>query len=118
MKLVCVFLFSLLFNFASYAQPMWSPEVRSQREMQWMKDSLHISPEQADKITPLSLSYQQEMDKAGHLPDKTKKQASLGRKKDAQLKAILNKEQYQKYYKKEQIIRKQAKIIYKDHQPL
>src|ERR1035437_2760054 len=99
----------------SYAQPVWSPEVRSEREMQWMQDSLHISPDQYKKISEISLNYQRNMDKVAQPANKHSKdkmQKKLMQKKDADLKALLNNEQYQKYYRREKQIRKQAKIVY------
>ena len=119
MKLICsIFLFAMACVFAAHAQPRWSPGVRSQREIKWMQEALHITPGQLSRISGISLGYQQEMDKAAASPDRSKKQARLMRQKDSGLKAILDKEQYREYYKREQAIRKQDKIIYKDHQPL
>ena len=119
MKPFVVVLFALLLlGFASYAQPRWSPEVRSQREIQWMQDSLHITAAQLNRINGISLSYQQDMDNAAAVPGKIKKQASLMRNKDAKMKTILNKKQYSRYFKREQLLRKQENIIYKGHQPL
>jgi len=100
------------------AQPRWSPAVRSEREMRWMKDSLNITEAQASQISGFSLTYQQQMDAAADQPGKKKNQARLMKKKDTRLKAILTKEQYQKYYKREEMIRKQDQIVYKGHQPL
>lgn len=107
----------LLCSYATFAQPRYSPEVRSKREIQWLQDSLHINASQLNKISSISLKYQQQMDKAADQPDKTKKQAKLMKKKDAEMKAILDKGQYQRYYKREELIRKQDAIIYKGHQP-
>jgi hypothetical protein len=108
-----VFLGILCTSVISYAQPAYSPEVRSEREMQWMKDSLHIKPQLFDKISKISLSYQLNMDKAAQ-PDnkngKEKTQKKLMQKKDADLKALLNKEQYARYYRREKEIRRIANI--------
>lgn len=107
--------FLLLSSLESFAQPAWSPEVRSEREMQWMKDSLHISDKQYKKISAISLGYQQEMDKAA-LPannrTKDKTQKKLMQKKDSELKSLLTNAQYQKYYRREKQIRQQAKVTY------
>ena len=122
MKLRICFLFTLIFcAFTSFAQPRYSPGVRADRETQWMTDSLHITAEQSKKAHDISLEYNQKMDDASHLPgkQKTKAQQRLERKKDADLKAILNKEQYEKYYRREKVIRSHANMQYKGpHQPL
>ena len=119
MKLTnCILVLLFLLPFAAFAQPRYSPEVRSKKEMQWLQDSVHINADQANKINGISLTYQQQMDKAAELPDKIKKQDKLSKKKDAALKKILTKDQYQRYYKREAMIRKQDRIIYKGHQPL
>ena len=121
MKLTCSILSLLIFCFfTSFAQPRYSPGIRAEREAQWMTDSLHISPEQSKKVQAISLDYNQQMDKASELPDKQKKktQQRLINKKDADLKAVLNKEQYQKYYKREKLIRARGETHYTGpHQP-
>src|SRR3954466_6546338 len=102
-----VFLFLLFSFFHSFAQPRWSPEVRSKREMAWMNDSLNLTKKQLDRIAPISLNYQREMDKATE-PDYSKrgrKQHELMRKKDADLRGILTKNQYDLYYRRELRIR-------------
>jgi hypothetical protein len=107
--------------FATFAQPRYSPEVRAERETQWMTDSLHISAEQSSKVHTMSLKYNQDMDKASQLPgkQKDKTQQRLMNKKDAELKGMLNKEQYQKYYKREKLLRANEKRRYNGpHQPL
>ena len=115
-KYILVLLF--LMPFTSFAQPRYSPEVRSKKEIQWLQDSVHITADQTSKISGISLTYQQQMDKAAELPDKIKKQDKLSKKKDAAYKKILTKDQYQRYFKRESMIRKQDRIIYKGHQPL
>src|SRR5208283_1466738 len=89
----------LLSAVASVAQPVWSPSVRAKREAQWMQDSLSPSPEQMQQVNPILLRYQQEMDKSF---GDDKKQHALMMEKDHALKAILNKDQYKKYYRREE----------------
>lgn len=117
---IIILLLSLC-SLTSIAQPRYSPGVRAQRETQWILDSLHISPDKGDRIHTISLNYYQQMDKASELPgkEKDKKQKHLMNKKDADMRALMNKEQYQRYYKREEGIRQREKIIYKGpHQPL
>jgi len=105
-------------SFSALCQPMYSPEERSRKEVQWMKDSLTLSGENLDKISKISLEYFRQMDKAAETKDKDKEQGKLMKQKDKQLKALLNNEQYQKYYRREKEIRRHDKIIYKGpHQP-
>ncbi len=118
LKFSCIIAVIFLSALTSFAQPRWSPEVRSNREIQWLKDSLHITDAQLNKISSISLTYQQEMDKAANLPDKKKRQAKLIKQKDAQMKAILDHSQYFRYFKREELIRKQDAKVYKGHQPM
>ena len=64
--------FSLTFS-AAIAQPRYSPGERARREVEWMTDSLHISKEQGEKISAISLKYNEEMDRAAQTKIKTKK---------------------------------------------
>jgi len=107
----------LLCSMGLHAQPRYSPQVRSDREVHWMQDSLHISDAQLKKITAISLPYQQQMDAAANDPAKKKKQARLMRKKDVAMKSILDEEQYRRYIAREAEIRRRDAIVYKGHQP-
>ena len=100
-------------SYQSFAQPVYSPEVRAKNEVSWMKDSLALPQDKLDKISKISLDYNQNMDKASELPGKAKAQQKLMKKKDAAIKVLLDKTQYQKYCKKEKMIRDRGKIIYK-----
>ncbi len=103
----------LITSFSAMAQPRYSPEVRAKNEVSWMKDSLALSKEKLDKISKISLDYNLNMDKASDLPGKDKAQQKLMKKKDAAIKSLLNKTQYQKYCKKEKMMRDSEKVIYK-----
>ena len=102
--LVVLFLFCSL---AVMAQPVWSPGKRSEMEMEWMRDSLHITPRQEQKAAPVSLHFQEQMDKSNGAE---KTQHDLMRKKDAAMKSVLNREQYKKYYRREKEIRLRPKV--------
>jgi hypothetical protein len=121
MKLSTIFLFALLLSSAiSVGQPRYSPQVRAERETTWMRDSLHLPENKLVKVMNISLTYNRAMDSvndhAGRNKDKI--QQKLMHKKDADFKALLNKEQYKRYYKREELIRKQEKIVYpRDRQP-
>jgi len=110
------FLFSalLLTPILSFAQPRFSPQVRAEREVKWMQDSLHLSESKLHNIMAISLTYNNAMDSiAEHAgKNKDKAQAKLMKKKDAQIKALLTKQQYQRYYRREQMIRMQDKVKY------
>ena len=90
------------FSFPVAAQPVWSPEKRAEMEMEWMRDSLRLTPTQAKKAHPVSLNYQKKMAETGG--SKTK-QHDLMQKKDGAMKHILNPEQYKVYYRREEEIR-------------
>ncbi len=98
---VCIWL-----SLSGYAQPVWSPEKRAQMELEWMRDSLRLTPVQEKKARPVSVNFQKQMDGADGAE---KKQQDLMRKKDAAMKRILNGEQYKLYYRREQEIRSRPK---------
>ena len=103
----------------SIAQPVFSPEIRAKRETQWMKDSLHLNEVQLTRAATINLNYQRDMDRAAESPNKSKLQKQTMQVKDKELKTILTREQYPIYYRREQMIRKRAKIKYTGpHQPL
>jgi len=86
-----------------------------------MTDSLHINSAQSAKVHDLFLLYNQQMDKASLLPakQKNKEQQVLMNKKDKDLKKILNKQQYQQYYRFEKEVRKRAKVTHTGpHKPM
>lgn len=107
---------------AAFAQPRMSPGLRADRETEWMRDSLHISNEQAKKVNAISLKYNEEMDKFGALPpkQKAKKQKPLMSRKDADIKNVLcNEAHYKMYMRREKEIRRIDNVVYKGpHQPL
>ncbi len=96
----------LLYTTSVIAQPVWSPGKRSEMEMQWMRDSLHITTPQAQKASQVSLHFQEQMDNAA---GSDKRQHVLMQKKDAAMKSILTKVQYKKYYRREKEIRSRPK---------
>jgi len=71
-------------------------------EMEWMRDSLHLTPAQVPRATVVSGNYQQQMDNAH---GSTKKERAAMKRKDAAMKKILTSAQYKKYYRREKQIR-------------
>ena len=71
-------------------------------EMEWMRDSLKITPAQERKAGPVSLKYQRQKDDAH---GSVKKEQAAMKKKDAALKTILTPGQYKVYYRREKQIR-------------
>ena len=121
MKLRLTIAFLLLLSAtASFAQPRWSGKLRAKSETEWMKDNLNLSAGQLTKASSIVLDFQQQMDKAGETPEtRNKVQQRLMRKKDMDMKAILNKTQYQKYYNNQVQMRQRENATYKDgHRPL
>ena len=74
--------------------------------MEWMRDSLHLTPVQEKKAGSVVLNFQKQMDGAS---GSEKKQHELMRKKDVVMQRILNPEQYKLYYRREQEIRSRPK---------
>ena len=89
-------------SITSFAQPVWSPQKRSEMEMEWMRDSLHLTPAQQQKASPVSLRFQQQLDNAH---GSSKKEQAAMKKKDAAMRSIFTSAQYKKYYRREKQIR-------------
>ena len=111
----------LLFSVGASAQPVWSAEVRAERNVNWFRDSLQMKGEALKKCGDIELKYQQKIDKesekSGQYKNKTK--AHLLRKKDTEMRAIMNAEQFQRYMRREREIRRQMYIKYEGrYQPL
>jgi len=114
MKLNRFFFFALLMPVLSFAQPRFSPQVRAERETKWMHDSLQLTENKLQRVMSISLVYNKAMDSVSEHSGKNKGkvQQKLMKKKDADIKGMLTKAQYQRYYKREQMIRAQDKIKY------
>ena len=97
-------LFFLLNTSLSFAQPRYAPNVRAARETQWMQDSLHLAPTEISKACNINLDFNEEMDKTIAITDtnvRNKKRRQLLYQKNVSMKAILSRDQYQKYLKRE-----------------
>jgi Spy/CpxP family protein refolding chaperone len=118
-SIFAAFFLFLCYCATGFAQPRYSPGVRAKREIQWMQDTLHLTQEQANKITAISIDYERNMDKASHSPEKSKIQNMLVRKKNKAIKPVLNDDQYQKYLEREKMILAHSNIKYTgDRRPL
>jgi len=115
-----VILLLLLSSVVSLAQPRWSAKLRAKSEIDWMKEDLRLSGEQLTRASVIVQDFHQQMDKAGETPEtRDKAQQRLMRKKDMDMKALLNKAQYQKYYANQIQMRQRERATYKDgRQPL
>ncbi len=118
MKLYGILFVFLVSSVTCIAQPVWSPEVRAERENKWMKDSLLLSTEKLKRAYDISLSYYRQLDLASESRNKVKMQQRVMDKKDANMKPMLDKKQYQKYYRREKELRRVLNIKYEGrHQP-
>jgi hypothetical protein len=116
MKFSCFVSLFLLYTSVSMAQPVWSPQVRAERENAWMRDSLKLSPEKLKRAYDISLNYYQQLDRFSNKP---KLQNKVMVKKDANMKPMLTKEQYQKYYRREKQNRQALRVKYEGtHMPM
>lgn len=109
----------LLCASVSYAQPRWSPEVRAENEARWMRDSLKLPAAKVKKAGSISLIYNRQMDSVNSLQqgDKEKMKQDLMCKKDKDIKRLLTKPQYQKYYRRETLLRHADTVRYRGRQP-
>ena len=97
--------FCLLNASLSLAQPRYAPDVRAARETRWMQDNLHLTSTEISKAGNINLDFNKEMDKIIAIADtnaRNKKQRQLLHQKNVSMKAILNRNQYQQYLKREE----------------
>jgi hypothetical protein len=108
----------LLCSSTSFAQPVWSPETRAERETAWMRDSLNATEAQSVKIKRIELNYNKQIDQVMNKQGQTAKR--LMRKKDKDMKSVLDRDQYARYYRREQEIREveKSRKVDKEHIPL
>lgn len=118
MKFYCFLLPLILLSAISVAQPVWSPEVRAERENKWMKDSLQLRPEKLKKAYDISLSYYKQLDQVAQMRNRKKMQQRIMNKKDAMMKPMLTREQFLIYDRREKVLRKALDVKYTGpHQP-
>ncbi len=111
--------FMLLYGTVAYSQPLYSPEIRAERETTWMHDSLKLPETTLKKVHDISLTYYKKKDSVndagGKYADKHK--VKLERGKDEAIRKLLTKAQYKQYCKREKMIRLTEKRKYKGRQP-
>lgn len=101
---LCCFL--LLICSGARAQPRYSPEKRAEKEVKWIHDSLHVSDVKLKKIKDILLAYNRKADSINDAGGKYKErnQQKLRKKKNTDIRSLLTKEQYSRYYKREQLV--------------
>ncbi len=87
-------------SFAQQQMPQRTPEQRAQRQTKWMQKNLALTPEQNNRVYNILLYRATEVDDKKGMPpgpDKRAEKRQLKRDTDAELKAALTGEQYQRY---------------------
>ena len=77
-----------------------TPEERATNQTQRMTKRLGLTPEQKGRVYEINLFYARDNDHAKTMqpgPDKRAEKQAIGRDKDADMKAALTGDQYQKY---------------------
>ena len=114
---LCLF---LLLSVASTAQPEWSPGARAEQDTTWLRDSLHLDAAKLQKSYSLSVVYHTSKDKAKQAGGKNKDRnvRKLEQNRDADFKKLLTKDQFARFYRREQMARRREKIKYDNqHRP-
>lgn len=91
--------------FSASAQFQYSPEATAEKETQWMIDNLHLKQAQVNRAATVSLKHYIALAK---VVGQEKQLQALHRRKDLDMKDILNREQYQRYLKREKQLRAQG----------
>jgi len=96
-----------------------TPEERAAAQTEWMKENMALTAEQLSTVEALNLEYANKMEEVraidGNLA-KLKKARSITDEKDAKLKTVLNKEQFQQYEEMKKEMRAKAKQMHKEQQ--
>lgn len=101
-KSLAVTVLVCLSQMASFGQQMRrTPEERAQRQTDWMQKNLALSEDQNKKIYNIQLHYAKDIERTReYVPAGGEKRAELRdemKDKDAEIKAVLTGEQYEKY---------------------
>ena len=87
-------------SFARQQMPQRSAEERAQRQTQWMQKNLGLTEEQNKKVYSILLYHANQADDVKTMQPGGEKRAEakdIKRNKDADLKAVLSPDQYNKY---------------------
>src|SRR4051812_20297953 len=77
-----------------------SPEERAAKQTQRMEERLGLTPEQKGRVYEINLFYARDNDHANDMksgPDKRNEKQAIAHDKNADMKAVLTGEQFQKY---------------------
>ena len=82
-----------------YNKPQHTPEERAQSQMKWIQSNLGLSDKQNKKVYTILLNTERESDKINFGPEagRDTKLAEVMKTRIADLKGVLNDDQYQKY---------------------
>ncbi|MDD4226146.1 MAG: hypothetical protein PHS40_12010 [Mariniphaga sp.] len=119
-KLIVFSLIVFVMTVKSFAQDFenkYTPQERAQMQTGWMKENLQLNEQQLLKVDSLNLKYALKMEEVkstqGRL-NQVKKARSIAEEKDAQLKQILDKTQYETYLEKRKELRHKMQEMRKD----
>ncbi len=87
-------------SFAQQQMHQRSPEERAQRQTMWMQKNLGLTEDQNKKVYDIMLYHAQQADNDKSMPptpDTKAEKKQLKRDTDAELRAVLTGDQYQKY---------------------
>ncbi len=114
LSLVLACLFTLAKAQNGQTDQMQSAESRASKTTEWMKTNLNLTADQASKVQEVNMKYAVRMDSLkksiNDLPDRSAGIKSESDARDAELKGILNEQQYKTYLDK----KAQMKEKYKD----
>ena len=87
-------------TFAQQQMQQRTPKERAQRQTMWMQKNIGLTDEQSKKVYDIMLYHAQQADNEKNMapgPDKKMDKRDLKRDIDAELRATLTGDQYQKY---------------------
>jgi hypothetical protein len=112
-KAVLIVIFFWLFAGITHAQERtsYTPEERAKVQTAWMKENLQLTDDQLKLVDPLNLEYAKKMESVKGIDGKMKqlkKAKGILDEKDARLKKILTKKQFDTYLEKKKELREKA----------
>ncbi|TLX70936.1 DUF4890 domain-containing protein [Labilibacter sediminis] len=109
--LITVLAFGLSSSVMAQGNKGGTPEERAQKQTEQMKTSLQLDEEQSAKVAELNLKYIKKRnhvrkDNSGDKEGMRAAMSQLNKERNAEFKEVLTEEQYQKFLKREEAMKK------------
>jgi hypothetical protein len=111
--LACVCTLAMAQNSQMPSDQMQSSDVRASKMTEWMKTNLNLTDDQVNKVQDINMKYAVRMDSLkksiSDIPDRSVGIKSESDARDAELKGVLNAQQYKTYLDKKSELKEKYK---------